>query len=117
MALDWLPRRVFVEEYFEYEAGEHLALIEPTGGGKTRLKYQLLKKAMELNPGLRVKVTIPKRVVIEAPAWNRALGLKETPVWPPPKRRLWDPRPAGYAVWPKHLLGTPDEDPDMVLER
>jgi hypothetical protein len=61
-------------------------------------------------------VTIPKRVVVEAPQWNRALGLVETPGWPPP-RRFWRPEPAGYAVWPKHLLGRPDEDPDMVLMR
>jgi hypothetical protein len=115
--LAWLPRSVFLEEYFEYFPGQHLAQIEPTGGGKTRLKYQLLRRAMELNPYLRVKVTIPKRVVIEADAWNRALGLKETPAWPPAPRRFWEQEPRGYAVWPKHLLGTAAEDPDMVLAR
>lgn len=108
---------MFLEDYFDYGPGQHLALIEPTGGGKTRLKYQLLQRAMQLNPGLGVKVTIPKRKVLEAPAWNAALGLRETPTWPPPKRRIWESEPAGYAVWPKHLLGSPDEDPDMVLAR
>lgn len=115
--LDHLPRNVFLDEYFDYDGGQHLALIEPTGGGKTRLKYQLLKRAMEQNPHLRVKVTIPKRRVMEAPAWNAALGLKETGQWPPPRKRLWENPPAGYAVWPRHLLGRPDEDPDMVLAR
>lgn len=116
-ALDWIPRNVFLDEYWDYDPGQHLALIEPTGGGKTRLKYQLLKRTMELYPWLRVKVTIPKRIVHEAPGWNRALGLKETGVWPPPKRRFWETEPAGYAVWPRHLLGGPEEDPDMVLQR
>src|ERR1017187_7361274 len=43
--------------YFDYRPGQHLALIEPTGGGKTRLKYQLLRAAMQQNPGLGVRVT------------------------------------------------------------
>jgi hypothetical protein len=117
MALSYFPRRVFVDEIWEYHGGQHVAFIEPTGGGKTRLKYQLLAKTMELNPGLRVKVTIPKRRDSEAARWNAALGLKETAAWPPPKPRFWETPPQGYAVWPKHLLGTVDEDPDMVLAR
>lgn len=115
--LEWIPRVPFIDEYFTYHRGQHLALIEPTGGGKTRIKYQLLKRAMELCPQLRVKVTIPKRLVLEAPAYNAALGLAETPTWPPAPRRFWEKEPTGYAVWPKHLLGRPDEDPDMVLQR
>lgn len=117
MALDWLPRQPFLDDYFDYSGGQHLALIEPTGGGKTRLKYQLLKRAMEQNPHLRVKATIPKRKVAEAAAWNAALGLKETAEWPPKEKHFWEREPQGYAVWPKHLLGRPDEDPDMVLTR
>jgi hypothetical protein len=81
------------------------------------MMYQLLKRSIELNPNLRVKVTIPKRVVFDAPAYNKALGLKETATWPPPPRRFWEPEPAGYAVWPKHLLGGQNENPDMVLAR
>jgi hypothetical protein len=115
--LDYFSRDEFTEDIWDYSPGQHVAFIEPTGGGKTRLKYQLLKKAMELNPGLRVKVTIPKRKVLDAPAWNAALGLKEVAAWPAPKPRFWETPPPGYAIWPKHLLGTPDEDPDMVLAR
>jgi hypothetical protein len=117
MALDWLSRSEFLEDYWDYSSGQHVAFIEPTGGGKTRLKYQLLKQAIEQNPGLQVRVTIPKRKDAESAAWNRGLGLKETPAWPPPKRRFWEPEPPGYAIWPRHLLGTADEDPDMVLAR
>jgi hypothetical protein len=117
VALTYFPRMVFLDDYWDYEAGQHAAFIEPTGGGKTRFKYQLLQRAMQQNPGLRVKVTIPKRRVEEAPAWNKALGLKETPTWPAPRKGFWEKKPAGYAVWPKHLLGRADEDPDMVLAR
>jgi hypothetical protein len=117
MPLTRLSRDEFLSDYWDYRGGQHVAFIEPTGGGKTRLKYQLLQRAMEQNPGLSVRVTIPKRRDAEAAAWNAALGLKETPAWPPAKKRPWEPAPPGYAVWPRHLLGAPDEDPDKVLMR
>jgi hypothetical protein len=117
MSLTRLSRGEMLDGYFDYRPGQHLALIEPTGGGKTRLKYQLLRAAMAQNPGLGVRVTIPKRRDPEAAAWNAELGLKETPEWPPPRKRPWEPEPAGYAVWPKHIMGSPDEDPDEVLAR
>jgi hypothetical protein len=117
VALDYFPRKEFVEEIWDYHGGQHVAFIEPTGGGKTRLMYQLLGQAMELNRHLAVKVTIPKRKDSEAAAWNAALGLKETGAWPVPKPHFWETPPPGYAVWPKHLLGRPDEDPDTVLFR
>jgi hypothetical protein len=116
-SLDYFPRNEFVEDIWDYSAGQHVASMEPTGGGKTRLIYQLLRTTMSLNPGLRVKVTIPKRKDVEADAWNKALGLKEVPEWPTQKPHFWETPPPGYAVWPKHLLGTPEEDPDMVLAR
>ena len=113
--LTHLARDEFLNDYWTYKAGQHVAFIEPTGGGKTRLKYQLLQRAMEQNPHLGVRVTIPKRRDHEATAWNEALGLKETPLWPPPPRRPWQPKPAGHAVWPLHHLGQPGDDPDKVL--
>jgi hypothetical protein len=111
-----LPRDEFFSGgYYEYRKGQHQAFIEPTGGGKTRLKYQCLRAAMEQNPGLPVVTTIPKRRDAGTAAWNRALGLREIPVWPPPPRRLFEPRPAGHALWPRHVNGRPGDDPDVIL--
>jgi hypothetical protein len=110
-----LSRDEFINDYFDYRPGQHVAFIEPTGGGKTRLKYQLLRQAMRQHPQLAVRVTIPKRKDIEASAWNAALGLKETPGWPPPPRKLWESKPPGHAIWPLHYLGEPGDDPDTVL--
>lgn len=116
MGLLRLPRDVFLEEYWEYRKGQHVAFIEPTGGGKTRLKYQLLRRAMEQNPGLNVRVTIPKRRDPGAASWNAALGLKETPVWPAAPKRFWEAAPAGHALWPRHINGVPgQDDPEVVL--
>jgi hypothetical protein len=115
MALERLTRDEFLEDYWDYRRGQHVALIEPTGGGKTRLKYQLLREAMRQNPGLGVRVTIPKRRDSESAVWNRALGLRETPLWPPPARMPWQAAPRGYAVWPKHLAPQPGQKPMELL--
>src|ERR1035441_4778243 len=117
MALTRLSRGEYLDDYFTYQPGQHVAFIEPTGGGKTRLQMQMLREAMKQHPELGVRVTIPKRKDAEAAAWNRELGLRETPDWPPPRKRPWEPAPAGYAGWPHHIMGGPDEDPDAVLAR
>jgi hypothetical protein len=108
-----LSRQEFLDDYWEYRPGQHVAFIEPTGGGKTRLKYQLLRVAMKQQPQLSVRVTIPKRRDPGPAAWNAALGLTETDHWPPPRKLL--SKPAGYALWPKHINGQPGEDPDKVI--
>jgi hypothetical protein len=115
MALTRLARNVWLDEYFTYRPGEHVALIEPTQGGKTRLMYQMLHRAMQQNPHLSTRVTIPKRRDRESGLWNNALGLKETPSWPPAKKKMWEPEPPGYALWPRHLVSGPDDDPEKTL--
>ena len=77
MVLTHLARDEFVNDYFDYRPGQHVAFIEPTGGGKTRLKYQLLRQAMRQQPQLEIRATIPKRRDAEASAWNAALGLRK----------------------------------------
>jgi hypothetical protein len=114
VTLTRLPREVFLRDYFEYLPGQHLGIIYPTGGGKTHLKYQLLREAMKQQPQLSVRVTLPKRKDPPAAAWNRALGLREVPRWPPPPRIL-GARPPGYALWPRHIIGQPGQDPEKVL--
>lgn len=110
-----LSRNEFLDGYWDYRPGQHVAFIEPTGGGKTRLKYQLLRVAMRQNPELSVRVTIPKRRDPGAAKWNAALGLKETPVWPPAHKKPWEKEPAGYALWPRHINGETGDDPTEIL--
>lgn len=115
MALDHLSREEFLDDYWDYEPGEHIAQAQPTGGGKTRWGYQLLRATMRLWPALTYVVTIPKRKDEVAARWNAALGLRETPVWPPvPSLRR---KPAGWALWPRHLTAAPGQDPDVILAR
>lgn len=106
MSLLRLDRQSFIEEYFSYNPGEHVAIIEPTGGGKTFLAYQLLGAAMEQNPGLSVVSLMPKPIDPSTAEWAARLNLRETPEWPP-RRKLLQGRPAGHVLWPRHPMNLP----------
>ncbi len=95
--------------YFRYEPGEHLLIVEPTGGGKTFLAYRALRSAMDQQPGLSIVSLMPKPKDASTSAWAKALNLRETGDWPP-RRRLRDlasEKPAGYVLWPRHQMDLP----------
>jgi hypothetical protein len=109
MSLLQLDRREWLEEYFDYNPGEHVVIIEPTGGGKTHMAYQMLGEVMSRYPNLRVVSFMPKPADPSTAAWARALNLRETPEWPP-RPKVWDllgGKPAGHVLWPRHPQGVP----------
>lgn len=106
MSLLRLTREEFLNEYWSYRPGEHTAIIEPTGGGKTWLMYQLLQESMDQQPGLSVMSAMPKPRDPSTVEWARRLNLREVPDWPPSRRvkDYFGDRPAGYVLWPRHPL-------------
>lgn len=84
--------------------GEHVSFIYKTRRGKTHLAYQCLQVAMAQNPGLRTVSLMPKPRDAATVMWSKALGLKETPVWPP-QRWPWQEKPSGWVFWPPHNQG------------
>lgn len=102
MGILYLPRQVFLDEYFNYQPGEHVSLIEPTQGGKTHLAYQMLDVAHRRQPHLRIASMMPKARSPATWRWSRELGYKVLDSWPPPNNPFADP-PPGYVFWPKHL--------------
>jgi hypothetical protein len=115
MTLTRLSRDEFLREYWAYEPGEHVAIAQPTGGGKSLWMYQLLRETMKTWGGhLSFRVTVPKRRDETAGTWNTALGLRETAIWPPVPNPFRG-RPPGWALWPRHLDGQPGQDPRQVL--
>lgn len=108
MSLLTLDRQEWLEEYFSYEPGQHVVIVEPTGGGKTHLMYQMLGAAITQHPELRPVAFMPKPADPSTVAWARALNLRETPEWPP-RKKLFAAKPAGYVLWPRHRM---DLDPD-----
>jgi len=101
-----LDRSEWLEDYFDYNPGEHVVIIEPTGGGKTTIAYQMLQQVMARYPHLSIVSLMPKPTDATAAAWARSLGLRETPVWPPQKKLLQG-RPAGHILWPRHRMDLP----------
>ena len=106
MAVLHIPRRVFLDEYWDYRPGEHVSLIEPTQQGKTHLLYQLLQAAIGRWPELRTVTAMPKPRDPATRRWSAALGFKTLDNWPPPGTFFSGPKP-GYALWPKHLKDAP----------
>lgn len=101
-----LSREEFLSSYFRYEPGEHLLIVEPTGGGKTHLAYQLMGEAMAQHPDLSVLSVMPKPADPSTVQWAQALNLRETPSWPP-RRKLFAGKPAGHVLWPPHRMDLP----------
>lgn len=106
MALLRLTREEFLSEYWTHRPGEHVAIIEPTGGGKTHLAYQLLAESMKQNPSTTVISFMPKPKDPATVEWAARLNLREVGDWPPPKRfkDYLGEAPAGYVLWPKHPM-------------
>lgn len=101
MSILRLPRNEFIEDYWDYNPGEHVSLIQPTQQGKTYLMYQLLDKAMEQQPQLNTVSLMPKPRDPATMEWSQRLGLKEVPSWPP-RKWPWQSEPRGYVLWPHH---------------
>ncbi len=106
MALLELDRAEWLDSYWDYQPGEHVVIIEPTGGGKTFLAYQMLGEVMRRYPHLSAVSLMPKPADPSTVQWARALNLRETPVWPP-QRKLFQGKPAGYVLWPPHRMDLP----------
>jgi energy-coupling factor transporter ATP-binding protein EcfA2 len=113
MSLLQLDRAEWLDSYFEYNDGEHVVIVEPTGGGKTHLMYQMLAAVMREHPGLRPVSFMPKPSDPSTAQWAKALNLRETPVWPP-EPKLFRGKPAGHVLWPKHRM---DLAPDARREQ
>jgi hypothetical protein len=104
-ALARIDRDEFLSSYWDYQPGEHVTSIMPTGGGKTHMNCQLL----EVTPVPAIMLVMKPRDAVPA-AWTRRLGYREIPTWPPPARFPWQAEPPGYTLWPRQTLKDLDAD-------
>jgi hypothetical protein len=101
MPLAEFERAEFFETYWDYRPGEHASWIYPTQKGKSHLMWQALGVAMERNPDLSAVTLMPKAKSPSTSRWAASMNFRETPSWPP-RRKLFQAKPAGYVVWPPH---------------
>jgi hypothetical protein len=102
-----VDRQTFVRQYWDYNAGEHVALIQPTQGGKTHMAGDLLA---ELAGEIPATMLVMKPRDSTPAAVTRRLGYREVDTWPPPRPWPWEERPPGYTLWPKQSLTDIDAD-------
>jgi hypothetical protein len=111
------PRRIarftreeFLQERWNYLPGEHVTFTAPTQNGKTTTMFDLLK-ATDTS-----WCTIPPVMLVGKPMdpvvanGIEGLGYEEINKWPP-RKKWFQEKPPGYALWPKHLMNVePDVD-------
>lgn len=100
-------RKRFMSSVWEYNPGEHVSFIGPTGSGKTYLALPLLARSVsEEVPGYITVMKARDKTVgdfIKKHKWRRTLTFP-----PPPSPRA---KPPGWVVWPHH---TNDPEADDV---
>lgn len=98
-----LSRADFTENFFDYQPGEHLNIIGPTGTGKTHLISQLLGSVKSDYPSLETTWLVPKPD--DPPMYPIAgkLDFRITDDWPPRKKFFESPS-KHHMLWPKHII-------------
>jgi energy-coupling factor transporter ATP-binding protein EcfA2 len=101
-------RDVFLHQVWKYEAGEHVSVLAPTGGGKTHLINQLLQ--VTAREDLQALSLVMKPRDQTAKRFAKASKHRVVRSWPiNPASEFWRPKkPPGYVLWPRHTF-----DPDV----
>jgi hypothetical protein len=95
-----LPRQEFLDDYWQYEPGQHVLIVGPTQkSGKTHLAFQLLEQSVR--PSLDTTVFCMKPKDRTVANFSDELGFKEIGKWPPVKH-FWQDEPPAYTLWPRH---------------
>lgn len=111
-------REEFLTERWNYLPGQHVGFTAPTQNGKTTMMFDLLKHTDTS------WCTIPPVMLVGKPADPVvSAGIEDIDYdkihsWPPKKKiGWWHENPAGYALWPKHLLDVEPEEDNAHVSR
>lgn len=106
-------RDEFLNERFDYEAGEHIAIYATTGSGKSFLAQQLADKALEQNPGMRYVTFMPKPADSTTLAAAQKNDLRVEPYYPF-KKKMFQAAPRGHVFMPPHITDDNDADVEYI---
>lgn len=110
----YYDRQEFLDEIWDYQTGEHVTILGPTGSGKTWLAYQLL--GVTATPKVPAIVLVMKPRDATVTKWSKSVGFIKTRVWPPLRSPFKQSKPNGWVLWPRFTLVDPDRD-DLELHR
>lgn len=104
-----IERDDFLDNYWDYRAGEHVTIIGPTQRGKTTLGFQLLGRTA--TPEMRAQVLASKPRDETVDKWRKTLNLREVSTWDPPTEAPWNKnKRRGYVLRPYQSLKDIDTD-------
>lgn len=99
----------FLTQVWDYGAGDCVTVLAPYGGGKTVLSYQLL--GMSATQKLPAVVMVMKPKDKEVTAWTKRLDFQRVYDWPPPRARVFQEKPRGWTLWPRHSYDPALDEP------
>lgn len=107
MAEDFPPvrrddRAFFLDHVWDYQPGEHVTILGPTGSGKTHLAQELLERSATPEMPAVMLVLKPKDPLVER--WAKKVAFKKVTVWPQPPSPWRTSPPPGYVLWPRHAF-------------
>lgn len=119
--IEVVPRKDFLREFGrDYQAGQHLTALGPTGRGKSRLVFQCLDRV--ISPNLQV-ISLHGKIKGRDPVVTRAgkqLNLRVVPALPSPQRQKFDRKIRkhnGYMVIPLEKPGASAGEENRILHR
>jgi hypothetical protein len=107
-------RRDFLDNVWDYRAGEHVTFVGRTRSGKTTLAFQLLSRVPDAIVPI-VLVMKPRDETVTS--WTSRLKFRRTATWPPLRSNRRMPRnyrPPGWVAWPN--LGNIEADTEATRE-
>lgn len=116
MLISRFPREEFLNERWNYQPGEHVSLTAPTQNGKTTMMFDLLQHTDTSWCSVPPVMLVAKPEDPVVRAGLAQVGYQLTERWPP-RRKWFQEKPAGYALWPKHLKDVDDEVNNAHLAR
>ncbi len=96
-------RDFFLERVWEYNPGERVSILGPSGAGKGVLSFQLLEATV--TPQIQPVIFVTKGRDETIETWAKGLDYKIIKTWPPRFNPFESTPPAGYVLWP-------EEDPN-----
>jgi len=116
----YIDRVTFFRDIWDYNPGEHVTILAPTGGGKTQLAYGLLDVTATRDDPAVILVMKPRDETIDnftASVNKHSSNGKFVTVrdWPPAvvKSKLMS-KPRGYVLWPKGSGSLEAQDDQQV---
>ncbi len=106
-----MGREEFLETAWDYQPGEHVTILGPTGSGKTYLGYQLLAVSATVQIPAVVLVMKPRDSTVTK--WSKTVDFRRVRTWPPMPSPWRPQKERGYVLWPRFTYDPARDDAEL----